>query len=77
MPDTEPGKVSRDKIELLATLQELEASDETWAEIRRVVADFFAERATARANEVVKEKGWTDEDFHRLAHTHLRTPYRP
>ena len=77
MPSPEPGKVSRDKIELLATLQDLEASDETWGAIRRLIADFFAERATARANEVAEREGWTDEDFHRLAHTHLRTPYRP
>lgn len=72
----ESGKMSKDKIELLATLQELEASDETWAEIRRMIADFFAARATAQANKVAEEQGWTDEDFHRMARTHLRTPYR-
>ena len=72
----EPGKVSKDKVELLAALQDLEAPDETWAEIRRMIADFFAERATAQANKVAEEKGWTDEDFHRMAHTHMRTPYR-
>lgn len=67
MPVQEPGKVSKDKVELLATLQDLDASDETWAEIRRMIADFFAERATAQANKVANEKGWTDEDFHRMA----------
>lgn len=73
----EPGKVSKEKVALLSTLQNLDASDETWVEIRRMIADFFAERATAEANKVAEEKGWTDEDFHRMAHTHMRTPYRP
>lgn len=63
-------------VELLAMLQDLQAPDETWAELRRRVSDFFAEQAIARANKVVDEKGWTDEDFHRMAHMHMRTPYR-
>ena len=69
------GKVSRDKLELLAMLQNLDVSDETWIEIRRIIADFFAVRATTQANKVVEKEGWTDEDFHRLAHSHMRTPY--
>jgi hypothetical protein len=76
MADSEPKNVSRDKIQVLAALQDLEASEETWAELRRVIADFFAERATAQANTVAADKGWTDEDFHRMARTHMRTSKR-
>lgn len=76
MSDPEVGKVSEDKIQVLAALQDLEASEETWAELRRVIAEFFAERATAQANKVAAEKGWTDEDFHRMARTHTRTTDR-
>ncbi len=63
-------------MELLATLQDLEAPEEMWAEICRMIAVFFAERATDMANKVAKEKGWTDENFHRMTHTRMRTRYR-
>ena len=72
----ESEKVSKSKVELLATLQDLEAPEEMWAEICRIMADFFAERATDLANKVAEEKGWTDVDFHRMAQTHMRAPYR-
>ncbi len=71
----ESGKVSKDMLECLTMLQNLNASDQTWAELRLLIADFFAERATERANKVAEEKGWTDEDFHRMAHSHMRTSY--
>jgi len=37
------------------------------------VGNFFAERASAKADKVADEKGWNDEDFHRLAREHMRT----
>ena len=73
----EIGKASKTQVELLAWLQNLEATEETWTEISRLIANFFAERATEKANKVAEEKGWTDEDFHRMANTHMRTPYTP
>lgn len=76
--DVEPSKkVSRAKIEVLARLQRLEASDETWEEIRRQVFRVLADHLTTLADQVAEEKGWTDEDFERMARTHMRTPYRP
>ncbi|GAB5519995.1 MAG: hypothetical protein RhofKO_22460 [Rhodothermales bacterium] len=70
------SNISLDKIEVLASLQDLDASEETWAEIRQLLADFFAQRAADRAAAIADEQGWTEEDFHRLARTHVRTPYR-
>lgn len=76
MSVTESTKINPDKLAVLASLQDLEASDETWIEIRQLIAEFFAQRATERANQVADEQGWTEEDFRRLARTHQRTPYR-
>ncbi|MCY3629879.1 MAG: hypothetical protein F4120_03600 [Rhodothermaceae bacterium] len=72
----EPENVSNSKAELLATLQNLDAPGEMWAEISHMIADYFAVRATDLANKVAEGKGWTDEDFHRMAHTHMRISYR-
>ncbi len=54
----------------LLTLFGRDLPDETWDELRAVVARFFAERAVAEADRVWDEKGWTDEDAERMLHTH-------
>ena len=58
-----PGRESRDTDELLAALQDLDATDETWAELRRMVVGFLAERAAALARRVVDEKGLDRRGF--------------
>ncbi len=45
--------------------------------IRRMIARYFAEKAMGLADQAWEEKGWTDEDATRLAHTKMRTPYKP
>ncbi|MCY4001199.1 MAG: hypothetical protein OXF84_10395 [Bacteroidetes bacterium] len=70
-------KVCKTKVELLAALQDVEVSDEVWIELSNIVGKFFAQRATLKANQVVDKEAWTEDDFHRLVHTHMRTPYRP
>ena len=46
--------------------------DETWEDLQRVVARFFAERAIAEADRVWDENGWTDEDAERMLRAHYR-----
>ena len=58
----------------LAGLESLEASGETWQEIRRQIVRVLADHASDLADQVAEEKGWTDEDFERMARAHLRTP---
>ena len=74
--DANPSKkVSKVKTEVLAGLERLDVSDETWQEIRRQIVQVLADRASDLADQIAEEKGWTDEDFERMAHTHMRTPY--
>lgn len=47
-------------------------SEEDLTDLRRMLADFFAEKAIAEANKAWDEKGWTDEDVDRLLTTKLR-----
>ena len=46
--------------------------DETWDELRALVADFFARRAVESANAVWDERGYTDADAERMLHGHYR-----
>ncbi|MFN0175607.1 MAG: hypothetical protein ACKVU0_13230 [Saprospiraceae bacterium] len=60
------------QLELLS-LYSRNISDEELLQIRDMLARFFADRATKRANEVWKEKGF---DAKEILKKHRRTPYR-
>lgn len=42
--------------------------------IKRLIVKYLAEKATKMADQIWKDKGWTDEDMDRLSKTHMRTP---
>lgn len=44
--------------------------------IKRLIVKYLADKATRMADQIWKEKGWTDDDMERLSKTHLRTPYK-
>ncbi|MGB3850295.1 MAG: hypothetical protein WA958_10035 [Tunicatimonas sp.] len=50
-------------------------SNQDLTNIRDLIAQYFAEQAMDMADQVWEDKGWTDEDSHRLANTRMRTPY--
>ncbi|MBK8044131.1 MAG: hypothetical protein IPN20_17520 [Haliscomenobacter sp.] len=60
---------------LLLELFSEDLSEEELLEIKQLLSEWRFKRATEAANRVVKEKGWTKEDFDRLLGSHLRTPY--
>jgi len=60
------------QLELLS-LYARNISDEELPQIRDMLARFFTDRATKRANEVWKEKGF---DAKEILKKHRRTPYR-
>ncbi|MBK6996863.1 MAG: hypothetical protein IPH31_18770 [Lewinellaceae bacterium] len=60
------------QLELLG-LYSRNISDEELLQIRDMLARFFADRATKRANEVWKDKGF---DAKEILKKHRRTPYR-
>lgn len=45
-------------------------------EIKKILVQYLAKKATRLANEVWEEKDWTQEDMERLSKTHMRTPYK-
>ena len=53
-----------------------EMSAEDMKAIKRMIARYFAQKATESADRVWEEKGWTQADEARLLSIHQRTPYR-
>ena len=53
-----------------------ELSDTDLLALKRLMVRFLADKATRLADEAVEQKGWTKEDLDKMAHTHLRTPYK-
>ena len=45
-------------------------------EVKQILVDFLAVRATRLADKVWEEKGWTNNDMDKLLETHLRTHYK-
>lgn len=50
-------------------------AEEDLLAIKRLIVKYLAEKASRMADQIWQEKGWTNEDMDRLAHTHMRTPY--
>ena len=49
--------------------------DEDLMAVRRLLTQYFAQKAIAEADAVWAEKGWTAADTERLTNEHHRTPY--
>jgi hypothetical protein len=45
-------------------------------EVKQILVDFLASRATRLADKVWEEKGWTNNDMDKLLETHLRIHYK-
>ncbi len=67
-----PKKLTKAQVELLS-LFEQEVPEEDWIELRRLIARYFAEKATRQADAVAEEQGWTYDDFKRMLHGNFRT----
>lgn len=65
--------LSNIQLELLKLFSR-EISENDLLEIKRLLVDFFADKATQKANEMWDRNEWTDEDAQRLLHLHERTP---
>lgn len=47
-------------------------NEEDLKALKKVIANFFAQKAINSANKVWDEKGWTDKDVDRMLHTKMR-----
>ncbi|MCB0097904.1 MAG: hypothetical protein KDE46_19360 [Caldilineaceae bacterium] len=59
------------QLELLRTFAH-NLNEEELLQLRKLLAEFFAQRAIDAANHAWDERGWTNEDVDRLLNTKLR-----
>lgn len=59
------------QLELLKTFSH-QLSDNELVELRKILADFFAQRLIQQADKVWIEKNWTDQDVDKMLHTKMR-----
>ncbi|RZK15881.1 MAG: hypothetical protein EOO56_21820 [Hymenobacter sp.] len=71
IPETSP-RFSNLQLELLR-LYSLNVPDEELLEIKHLLARYFAEKLSRRADQVWEEKGWTDDTMEEFLHTKMRS----
>ena len=75
IPETSP-RFSNMQLELLR-LYSRNLSDEELGEIKQLLARYFAEKLSRRADQVWEEKGWTNETMEEFLHTKMRSKSVP
>ena len=75
IPETSP-RFSNLQLELLR-LYSRDVPDEELAEIKHLLARYFADKLSRRADQVWEEKGWTDETMEEFLHTKMRSSLPP
>lgn len=71
IPETSP-RFSNLQLELLS-LYARNVPDTDLMEIKHLLARYFADKLSRRADQVWEEKGWTDETMEELLHTKMRS----
>ena len=71
MSTSAPAPLSNAQLELLRLFSS-DLSPQDLLELKRVLVEFLAHKATQAANSVRDEKGWIQEDVDRLLQTRLR-----
>jgi hypothetical protein len=68
----EPKKLSNLQVELLKVFT-YDLSDTQLLEIKTLLANYFAQKASDRMDELWEEKGWTAETMKEWGNEHMRT----
>jgi len=67
-------KLTNLQVELIKVFS-FDLSEAQVLEIRSLLANYFADKATEEADRLWEERGWTDETMENWADEHFRTPY--
>lgn len=51
--------------------------DADWVAVKRMIVNYFAQKAIEGADKIWDEQGWNDQRVEEILNTHLRTPYHP
>ena len=62
------------QLDFLRLLARIKTKDEL-DELRRVVCEYYAQKATEEMDRLWDEGKWSEEKIEEILHEHLRTPY--
>ena len=65
------------QLELLKAFASPSVDDSDLLEIRKMLAQYFAQKASRQAQQLVESRRMTPQDIEAIAHQHHRTSYRP
>ncbi|MBS1642312.1 MAG: hypothetical protein JST94_12605 [Bacteroidetes bacterium] len=71
---TPTGKFTKAQLDLLKLFSK-DMPDETWVELRHVISQHFANKATAEIDKIFEENNWGQEKIEEWSKEHMRTPY--
>jgi hypothetical protein len=69
-------KMNQMQLHLLQFFAQKEVSNQEAEDIKRMIAQYYFDKAEAELNHVLKVKNITQADIDNLSNQHLRTPYR-
>ena len=75
METTTGQPLSNLQLELLKVFSH-QLNDEEIGDLKKILVNFFAQRAVFQANKTWDEEGWTDTDVDRMLATKMRTSTR-
>lgn len=75
IPETSP-RFSNVQLELLR-LYSRDVPDDKLVEIKQLLAHYYTEKLSRRADQVWEEKGWTDDTMEEFLHTKMRKRVDP
>lgn len=71
---TTPQKLSAIQLHLLRFFSERPVSEVETADIQRLIANYFAQKADLRMEEIWEERGYTEESMKNILNTPLQKP---
>lgn len=69
------GKLTNLQLEILK-LYNYKLPDDQLIEIKQLLANYFADKATQKMEEVWEKQNWSNDMIEKLREEHLRTPYK-
>lgn len=77
MQSTNGAPLSPLQLELLKSFSMQTVDESDLRQIRILLSQYFAQKASTEAQKVADEKGWTPEQIDEFARQHHRTLYNP
>ncbi|WP_040006290.1 hypothetical protein [Fibrisoma limi] len=67
--------LSKAQLDLLALFNR-DVAEQDWLEIKRLIRNYFAQKAMLEADQLWDQQGWSDQTMNDWLNSHKRTPYR-